>query len=139
MTARAFVDSSILIYAHDPAAGSRHAQAADKLKDLWRTRTGCLSTQVLQEFYVTVTRKIPTPVSAGVAREAVRHYAAWVRNPLTPATVIRASELSEAWQLSFWDALILAAAEQDDATELITEDLNHGQVIAGIRIVNPFL
>ncbi|MDP3000231.1 MAG: PIN domain-containing protein [Bryobacterales bacterium] len=124
MTARAFVDSNI--YASDPAAGSRHAKAADKLKDLWRTQTGCLSTQVLG-------------VPAGAAREAVRHYAAWVRNPLTPATVIRARELSEAWQLSFWDALILAAAEQDGATELITEDLNHGQVIAGIRIVNPFL
>jgi predicted nucleic acid-binding protein len=139
MTARAFVDSNVLIYAHDRDAGSRHAKAAGKLKDLWRTRTGCLSAQVLQEFYVTVTRKIPTPVPAGVAREAVRHYAAWVRNPLTPATLLRASELSESWQVSFWDAMILAAAEQDGATELITEDLNHGQVIAGIRIVNPFL
>ena len=139
MTARAFVDSNILIYAYDTAAGSRHAQAADKLKDLWRTRTGCLSTQVLQEFYVTITRRIPTPASAPVAREAVRRYAAWVRNPLTPATLLRASEMSEAWQVSFWDGLILAAAEQDDAAELLTEDLNHGQVIAGIRIVNPFL
>jgi predicted nucleic acid-binding protein len=139
MTARAFVDSNILIYAYDTAAGPRHAQAADKLKDLWRTRAGCLSTQVLQEFYVTITRKIPTPASAAVAREAVRHYAAWVRHPLTPATLLLASELSEAWQVSFRDGLILAAAEQDDATELLTEDLNHGQVIAGIRIVNPFL
>jgi len=139
MTARAFVDSNILIYAYDPAAGSRHVQAADKLKDLWRTQTGCLSTQVLQEFYVTIMRKFPAPASAGVAREAVRRYAAWVRHPLTPDTVLRASEMSEAWQVSFWDALILAAAEQDGATELITEDLNHGQVIAGIRIVNPFL
>jgi len=139
MTARAFVDSNILIYAYDTAAGSRHAQAVDRLKDLWRMRTGCLSTQVLQEFYVTITRKIPAPAPAAVAREAVRRYAAWVRHPLTPDTVLRASEMSEAWQVSFWDGLILAAAEQDDATELITEDLNHGQVIAGIRIVNPFL
>jgi predicted nucleic acid-binding protein len=139
MTARAFVESKVLIYAHDRAAGSRHAQAAGKLKDLWRTRTGCLSTQALQESCVAVTRKVATPLSAGVAREAVRQYAAWVRNPLTPAAVIRASELSEAWQVSFWDAMILAAAEQDGATELITEDLNHGQVIAGIRIVNPFV
>jgi len=139
MTARAFVDSNILIYAYDTAAGSRHAQAADRLKDLWRMRTGCLSTQVLQEFYVTITRKIPTPASAPVAREAVRRYAAWVRHPLTPDTVLRASEMSEVWQVSFWDGLILAAAEQDEATELLTEDLNHGQVIAGIRIVNPFL
>jgi predicted nucleic acid-binding protein len=139
MTARAFVDSNVLIYAHDRAAGLKHAKADNRLADLWRTQTGCLSTQVLQEFYVTVTRKVPKPVSAGAAREAVRRYAAWVRHPLTPDTVLRASEMSEVWQVSFWDALILAAAEQDDAAELLTEDLNHGQVIAGIRIVNPFL
>jgi len=130
MIARAFVDSNVLVYAHDRAAGSRQEQAAAKLKDLWRRRTGCLSTQVLQEFYVTVTRKIAKPVSAGVAREAVREYAAWVRNPLTPATLLRAAELSERGRCPL-DALILAAAEQDGAAELITEDLNHGQVIAG--------
>jgi len=139
MTARAFVDSNVLVYAHDSAAGSRNVKAARKLEDLWQTRTGCLSTQVLQEFYVTVTRKIAKRVPAPVAREAVRRYAAWVRHPLTPDTVLRASEMSEVWQVSFWDGLILAAAEQDDAAELLTEDLNHGQVIAGIRIVNPFM
>lgn len=139
MTARAFVDSNVLVYAHDHAAGSRHVQAVGRLEDLWRTQAGCLSTQVLQEFYVTVTRKVRKPVSVAEAREAVRRYAAWVRHPLTPDTVLRASEMSEAWRVSFWDGLILAAAEQDDAAELLTEDLNHGQVIAGIRIVNPFL
>jgi predicted nucleic acid-binding protein len=138
MTARVFVDSNVLVYAHDGSAGLRNAQAVDRLEDLWRTQAGCLSTQVLQEFYVTVTRKVTKPVSAAAARDAVRRYAAWVRHPLTPDTVVRASEMSEAWQVSFWDGLILAAAEQDGATELLTEDLNHGQVIAGIRIVNPF-
>jgi predicted nucleic acid-binding protein len=139
MIARAFVDSNILIYAHDRDAGARQAKAAAKLKDLWQTRTGCLSTQVLQEFYVTVTRKISTPVPAAVAREIVRNYAGWVRSPLTAATLIRASEIGEAWRLSFWDAMIVAAAEQDGAAELLTEDLSHGQLIAGIRIVDPLL
>lgn len=139
MTARAFVDSNILIYAHDRDAGARQARAAAKLKDLWQRRTGCLSTQVLQEFYVNVTRRIPAPVPAALAREIVRNYGRWVRNPLTAATIVRASEIGENCGLSFWDAMLIAAAEQDEAAEVLTEDLSHGQLIAGIRIVNPLL
>ncbi len=86
-----------------------------------------------------VTRKIPAPVPAALAREIVRNYGRWVRNPLTAATIVRASEIGENWGLSFWDAMIVAAAEQDEAAELLTEDLSHGQLIAGIRIVNPLL
>lgn len=68
----------------------------------------------------------------------VRDYANWVESPLTPATVIRASEICEVWRLSFWDGMILAAAEQSDASLLLTEDLSHGSQVAGIEIVNPF-
>jgi predicted nucleic acid-binding protein len=138
MTARVFVDSNVLIYAHDLEAGSRRERAAECLRQLWETRAGCLSTQVLQEFYVTVTRKIPSPLPRSAAREIVRNYAAWVRSAITPATVVRASEISETWQLSFWDGMIVAAAEQDQAAELLTEDLQHGQTVAGVRILNPF-
>jgi predicted nucleic acid-binding protein len=138
MTARVFVDSNVLIYAHDLDAGARRERAAECLRQLWETRAGCLSTQVLQEFYVTVTRKIPSPLPRSAAREIVRNYAAWVRSAITPATVVRASEISETWQLSFWDGMIVAAAEQDQAAELLTEDLQHGQTVAGVRILNPF-
>ena len=94
---------------------------------------------MLQEFYVNVTKKLARPVSAAAAREIVRNYAIWVRQPLTPTTVLRASEIGEAYRLSFWDSLILAAAEQEGAAVLLSEDLSHGQTIAGIRVTNPFV
>ena len=139
MIARTFVDSNILIYAHDLDAGDRHRRAADCLAALWHTGAGLLSTQVLQEFYVNVTRKIGVPLPRTMAREVVRAYAPWVQSWITSETVVRASEIGEIWRISFWDGMILAVAEQSHAVELLTEDLNHGQVIAGIRVVNPFL
>ena len=69
----------------------------------------------------------------------VRNYAGWVESSITPVTIARASEISEEWNLSFWDATIVAAAEQDRAALLLTEDLNHGRVIAGIQVINPFV
>jgi predicted nucleic acid-binding protein len=134
-----FVDSNILIYAHDADAGAKRQRAAGTLRELWEMRSGRLSTQVLQEFYVNVTQKIKTPIPKPLARETVRNYAPWVQSLITPQTVVRASEIGETWRLSFWDSMILAAAEQSRAAQLLTEDLKHGDVIAGIRIVNPFL
>jgi len=139
MTASTFVDSNILIYAHDLDAGPKQQRAAAVLMDLWEAHTGRLSTQVLQEFYVNVTQKIKAPLARSAAREVVRNYAPWVQSWITPATVIRSSEIGEIWQLSFWDSMIVAAAEQHGADVVLSEDLNHGQVIAGVRIVNPFL
>lgn len=138
MTEKAFVDSNILIYAHNASAGEKHRVAAALLRDLWETRDGCLSTQVLQEFYVNVTRKIRQPLSRAAAREVVSNYAVWVKEPITAATVTRASELEELTRLSFWDSLIVASAEAQGAKELLSEDLQHGQVIAGVRVRNPF-
>ena len=138
MNGKVFVDSNLLIYAHDRDAGDRQKQAAEWLAELWENRTGCLSTQVMQEFYVNVTQKIKKPLDRGAAREVLRNYTPWVHNPLTPVTVLRASEISGTWKLSFWDSMILAAAEQDGAGELLTEDLDHGQVVAGVKIVDPF-
>jgi len=138
MTAKVFVDSNVLIYAHDGDAGLKQKRAAERLDGLWDNGCGRLSTQVLQEFYTNVTRKIKRPLARSVAREVIRNYGIWVESAITPSTVVRASEISETWTISFWDSMILAAAEQDGADELLTEDLNHGQVIAGIRVVNPF-
>jgi predicted nucleic acid-binding protein len=139
MTGKIFVDSNVLIYAHDADAGVKQQRAAERLGKLWDDGLGLLSTQVLQEFYVNVTQKIKTPLARSTAREIIRNYALWVASPITPSTVVRASEISEAWKLSFWDGMIFAAAEQESAEQLLSEDLNHGQVVAGIKIVNPFL
>jgi predicted nucleic acid-binding protein len=138
MIGRTFVDSNVLIYAHDADAGVRQRRASEELIELWAAGRGLLSTQVLQEFYVNVTRKIKTPLSRSAAREVVRDYTSWGDSPITPATIVRGSEIGEIWQLSFWDAMILAAAEQSHAIRLLTEDLSHGAKIAGIEIVDPF-
>jgi predicted nucleic acid-binding protein len=136
MSGVAFVDSNILIYAHDRDAGPRRERARQLCENLWHERSGCMSVQVLQEFYVTVTRKLRAPVARAQARELVRAYSSWVLSPTTPETV-GATELSEAAEIGFWDALIVAAAEQSGADTLYSEDLNDGQVIAGVRVVNP--
>jgi len=138
MIARTFVDSNVLVYAHDADAGSRQQRAAEQLTELWKSGTGLLSTQVLQEFYVNVTRKIDSPLTASAAREVVRDYAVWIESAITAATIARASEIGEIWQISFWDGMILAAAEQSGAERLLTEYLNPGQKVAGIEIVSAF-
>lgn len=137
MNGIAFVDSNLLIYAHDRDAGPKRELAMALLERLWSERSGILSVQVLQEFFVTVTRRLQTPVARARAREVIGAYAPWVTHPTTPETILRASELSETARIDFWDALIVAAAEQSGAETLYSEDLNDGQVIAGVRVVNP--
>lgn len=138
MTAPVFVDTNILLYAHDAEAGHKGQRAAAVVRELWESGNGAVSLQVLQELYVNVTRKIPRPLPVADARELVRTYATWVRVSPTVDTVFRAIELAELARISFWDGLIVASAAQAGAIEILTEDLNHGQVIDGVRIVNPF-
>jgi len=138
MRDRVFVDSNVLIYAHDLDAGAKHLAAAALVRSFWEERIGVLSTQVLQEFYINVTRKISVPLRRSRAREIVRNYSLWQTETIHPADVVRASEVEEANQVSFWDALILVAAAKGGASTLVSEDLNAGQVIAGVTIENPF-
>ncbi len=137
MTAVVFVDTNILIYAHDQDAGVKRERAMAKLRELWDSGTGRLSVQVLQEFYVNATQRLATPVARTAAREVIRTYGVWVRRATTVETVTRATEISDLARISFWDALIVASAEEADADELLSVELNDGQEIAGIRIVNP--
>jgi len=137
--AKHFVDTNILIYAHDLDAGEKHLKAAEVVRTLWDSGTGVLSTQVLQEFYVNVTRKIPQPLPLSKARGLVGAYGAWDVSCPTLETLLAASEIQERHQLSFWDAMIVAAAQEAGADTLLTEDLNHGQLIEGIHVVNPLV
>lgn len=134
-----FVDTNILVYAYDADAGVKRDRAIEKLRQLWETETGRISVQVLQEFYVNVTRKLKTTVARSTAREVVSAYSAWIREATTGETVLRATDIAELAQISFWDALIVAAAEQAGATQLLSEDLSDGQVIAGIKVINPLV
>lgn len=138
MNGRAFVDTNVLVYAHDVDAGERHAVAARLVAELWKTRGAVISTQVLQEFYVNATRKIPSPLPRPLARQIVRTYAAWQTELIGPPEIQVASELEEQHQLSFWDALIVAAALKGGASTILTEDMSPGRSISGIRIENPF-
>ena len=139
MSGRVFIDTNVLIYAHDIQAGRKQETATGILGQLWETRTGVLSTQVLQEFYVNVTRKIHTPLKRSTARDIVRQYSVWPVIGPDADMIFRASELEESHQLSFWDAMIVAAARQAGATKILTEDLNHGETIDGVTIENPFV
>lgn len=139
MSDRPFIDTNILIYALDLDAGVKHQRASGIIRSLWGDRGGILSTQVLQEFHVNVTRKLASPLSAAAARGVIDSYRAWQVETIDVDTVLRASEYQERHQLSFWDAMIIATAVQGGARVLLTEDLNNGQVIEGVKVSNPLL
>jgi len=137
MSDKTFVDTNVLVYAHDVDAQLKHEIARSVLRELWNAGTGQLSPQVLQEFYVNVTRKIASPLPKEKARLVVRTYAIWCVD-VGPADVAAAFQIEDEAKIGFWDALIVASAAKAGSSILLSEDLNAGQTIAGIRIENPF-
>jgi len=137
MNDKAFVDTNVLVYAHDVDAGPKQAIAASLLRDLWNAGLGVLSMQVLQEFYVNVTKKIAAPLSKDMARHVVNTYAAWCIET-TPTEIAAAFRIEDESRLGFWDSLIVAAAAKAGAVRILSEDLNPQQMIAGVRVENPF-
>ena len=138
MSDKTFIDTNVLIYAHDIDADAKHKIAKGVLQELWSERTGVLSAQVLQEFYVNVTRKIPSPLSKDLARLVVSSYAIWCLET-TPTEILAAFRIEDESRIGFWDALIVSSAAKLGATRILSEDLNAGQRIAGILVVNPFV
>ena len=136
---RIFVDTNVLVYSYDTDAGQKHDTARSVLMDLWGSRTGAVSTQVLQEFYVTVTRKLPKPLATRAAREVIATYRAWPVHRPGVDDVIAASELEEHHHLSFWDALVIVSAQRSGARTLLSEDLQDGRRIGELVIINPFV
>jgi predicted nucleic acid-binding protein len=137
--ARQFVDTNVLVYAHDVTAGDKHTRAKQLVADLWADGTGCLSVQVLQEFYVTVTRKVQRPLEPDVARQHVEDLAQWLVHSPTVGDVVEAIQLHQVAKLAFWDAMVLISAEKLNCQVLWSEDLNTGQNINGIMVRNPFV
>lgn len=133
-----FVDTNVLLYAHDRTAGRKHQIARALVAGLWGSRTGALSTQVLQEFYVNATRKLPKPLPAPRARMVVSRYSNWMVHCIEPADIIAASELEKRHRQSFWDALVITSAARVGATRLLTEDMQDGRRFADLLIVDPF-
>jgi predicted nucleic acid-binding protein len=139
MNGKSFVDTNVLIYAHDIDAGRKHEIAKGVIRELWNERAGLLSTQVLQEFYVNVTRKIALPLSRVSARAVISSYARWCIET-TLADLSTAFQVEEESQIEFWNALVIASAARGGAARLLSEDLNAGgQTVLGVRIENPFV
>ena len=138
MSDKYFVDTNILIYAHDPAMGLKHRRGLKLIEDLWHSGRGVLSTQVLQEFCFNVRRKAAHPLPVAKVRLLVRNYSTWEVVTNTSESILKALEIETRYKISFWDALILQAAEEAGASILYSEDLAAGQCYGAIQVVNPF-
>jgi predicted nucleic acid-binding protein len=137
-TVPSFVDTNILVYAEDRNTKAKHETARDLVIELWEKREGVLSIQVLQEFYVTATRKLKKPLSAAKAREIVHEYLTWTVVENTSRLLTAALVLHQSAQLSFWDAMVVQAAVEAGCDTLYSEDLNAGQRFGSVVVVNPF-
>jgi predicted nucleic acid-binding protein len=133
-----FVDTNVLLYAEDRDAGRKHDVARDLVLRLWDARDGVLSVQVLQEFYVNVTRKVRKPLTAAKALEIVQEYLTWTVVENTGPLLVAAVELQQRAKLSFWDALVVQAAMEAGCDRLYSEGLNAGQTFGPATVVNPF-
>lgn len=137
MSGKTFVDTNVLVYALDADAGNKHRIAKAMVRRLWEENSGIVSVQVLLEFYSAVTRKPSKRVPRQEVRQAVRHFTHWCI-ATGPSEIAAAFQIEDAAKISFWDAMIVAAAVRGGAERILSEDLNAGQTIAGIRIENPF-
>ncbi len=136
---RQFVDTNILVYAYDVSAGPKHRQARELLDSLWKNETGCISVQVLQEFYVVATRKMAKPLSPQIASRIIEDLSTWRVHAPQAHDVLNAIVLQQRYQISFWDAMIINSALVNNCAVLWSEDLNHLQVYQQVQVRNPFL
>jgi len=137
MNDKCFVDTIILVYAHDRAAGDKHHRARVLIEKLWNSGGGVLSTQVLQELCVNVRRKSSHPLSVEETRRLIQDYSSWTIVTNTAESVIEALDIESRYNISFWDALVVQAAGSSGATVVYSEDLAHGQSYGSVRVVNP--
>jgi predicted nucleic acid-binding protein len=138
MSDKCFVDTNVLVYAHDRSTGAKHRAAQMLIQDLWNSGLGVLSTQVLQEFCVSLRRKAARPLAADEVRRLIQDYSTWEVVTNTAESILRALEIEARYKTSFWDALIIHAAEASGASVLYSEDLSNGQRYGAVRVVNPF-
>lgn len=133
---RSFIDTNVLVYADSADSADKQARATALIADHLRSGEGVISTQVLHEFVNAAIRKLALPLE--IIRARVRLYTRFETVNASPAAVLDAIDLHALHQISYWDALILQAARQSGCVRLLTEDLQSGAVIGGVRVVNPF-
>ena len=134
-----FVDTNVLIYAHDHSAVEKHVRARDLVRALWQSGEGCLSVQVLQEFYVNITQKVAKPLQADAAAQIVADLSVWQVHRPGVEDILDAIRLQARYQISFWDAMIVASALQLGCQTIWSEDLNPGQVHETVTVTSPFV
>jgi predicted nucleic acid-binding protein len=135
---RQFLDTNVLLYAHDQSAGEKQTRAGSLIAAMWESGNGCLSVQVLQEFYVNITQKVAQPLDKKVALQLVADLACWRIHVPDAADVLKAIDIQLVYKISFWDAMIIRSAQAMRCQTLWTEDLQASQTITGVRTVNPF-
>ncbi len=133
-----FLDTNVLLYAHDVTAGTKRERAMALVTGLWESSNGCLSVQVFQEFYVNITRKVKKPLDSSAAYQIIADLSHWRVHVPNTTDVLEAIRIQQRNQISFWDAMIVASAAQLGCGVIWSEDLNPGQVYEGIRVLNPF-
>ncbi len=139
MTDRYFVDTNLLVYARDSSETEKQPIAEQWMSSLWEARSGCLSTQVLQEYYQVVTRRLSPGLPPSVARDDVRDLWCWNPVVVDEAVIERAWWVEDRLGFSWWDSLIVGAALSAECRYLLSEDMQHGQVINGLTLLNPFM
>jgi len=138
MSDKCFVDTNILVYAHDRGAGAKQEAARSLIERLWISGDGALSTQVLQELCVNLRRKATHPLSIDETKKLIQDYSTWEIVVNTAESTIEALAIELRYKISFWDALIVQAAATSGATVLYSEDLSDRQEYGSVKVVNPF-
>ena len=138
MMEKYFVDTNILVYAHDRSAGLKHERARQLVERLWTTGQGVLSTQVLQELCINLRRKVTPPLSVDAIRALIQDYLSWEIVVNASGSVLDALDIEVRYETSFWDALVLQAAEASGAAILYSEDLADRQRYGPVQVINPF-
>jgi predicted nucleic acid-binding protein len=136
---KTFLDTNILVYAHDKTSGRKHKISRGIVMDLWNTGSGILSVQVLQELYIILTKKIPVLVKPAIAKEIISSLSKWELVINDADSILSAIEIQQKYRYSFWDSLIIDAAIRGGATILFSEDMKDGDIIKNVTIRNPFL
>ncbi|MBW3565445.1 MAG: PIN domain-containing protein [Acidobacteria bacterium] len=134
-----FVDTNILVYRFDDTEPGKHAIATGWLEKLWEERSGKISVQVLRELYSVLTRKVSTPMSRKDAGRIVRSLATWEPVVEDFSLITKGLEIENRWNLSFWDSMVVAAAQRSGSSILLSEDLQNGMELGSVTVVNPFV
>jgi len=139
MNAKVFVDTNILVYARDASETKKQEQAKQWMAYLWQSRLGWLSYQSCNEYYVVTTQRLKPGLSRKAAQDDIKAFEAWNPLPIDRPVIENAWRIQERYQFSWWDSLILSAAQIQGCKYLLSEDLQHEQMINDVQVINPFL